>query len=190
MWSLLSKDIFNPLGLSKQIYIYKYEGTTLLSWETWTVAQQAPLSMKFSKQESGMGCHSLLQGIFLTQGSNPGLQHCRQTLYHHRKAVASLVTQMVKNPRPMQETWVRSLGWEDPLEKRISTQSSILAWRIPRSEEPGGLQSMGSQRVGHDWATNTFTTLSLFRKLCFLKCLFTCTEERFLADHLLQGKKK
>ena len=50
----------------------------------------------------------------------------------------------------MQETWVRSLGWEDPLEKEMATHSSILAWRIPWMEGPGGLQSTGSQRVGHD----------------------------------------
>ena len=62
----------------------------------------------------------------------------------------SLVAQMVKNPPAMQETWVRSLGWEDPLEKGMATHSSILAWRIPWTEEPGGLQSMGSQRVAHN----------------------------------------
>ena len=50
----------------------------------------------------------------------------------------------------MQETWVPSQGWEDPLEKGMATHSDILAWRIPQTEEPGGLQSMGSQRVGHD----------------------------------------
>ena len=50
----------------------------------------------------------------------------------------------------MQETWVPSLGWEDPLEKGMATHSDILVWRIPQTEEPGGLQSMGSQRVGHD----------------------------------------
>ena len=54
----------------------------------------------------------------------------------------------------MQEMQVPSLGWEDPLEKVMATRSSILAWRIPRREEPGGLQSMVSQRVGHDWTTN------------------------------------
>ena len=57
---------------------------------------------------------------------------------------------MVKNLASMQETRVRSLGWEDPLEKEIATHSSILVWKIPWMEEPGGLQSMGSQRVGHD----------------------------------------
>ena len=54
----------------------------------------------------------------------------------------SLVVQMVKNIPVMQESWVRSLGWEDPLEKEMATHSSILAWRIPWTEEPGGLQSM------------------------------------------------
>ena len=63
---------------------------------------------------------------------------------------ASLVTQMVKNPPAMQQNWVRSLGWEDPLEESIATHHNILAWRIPWTEEPGGLQSTGSQRVGHD----------------------------------------
>ena len=62
---------------------------------------------------------------------------------------------MVKNLPETQETQIRPLGQEDPLEKAVATHSSILAWRIPRTEEPGGLQSMGSQRVRHDWATNT-----------------------------------
>ena len=57
---------------------------------------------------------------------------------------------MVKNPPAVQETQVRPLGWEDPLEKGMATHSSILALRIPWTEEPGGLQSMGSQRVRHD----------------------------------------
>ena len=64
---------------------------------------------------------------------------------------ASLLAQLVKNPPAMWETWVRSLCWEDPLEKGKATYSSILAWRIPWTVE-----SMGSQRVRHDWATFTF----------------------------------
>ena len=64
--------------------------------------------------------------------------------------IINLVAQMVKNLPAMQEPWVRSLGQEDPLEKGMATHSSILAWRIPRIEEAGGLQSMGLQRVGHD----------------------------------------
>ena len=62
----------------------------------------------------------------------------------------SLVFQMVKNLPTMWETWVQSLNWEDPLEKEVATHSSILAWRIPWAEKPGGVQSMGSQRFGHD----------------------------------------
>ena len=57
---------------------------------------------------------------------------------------------MVKNPPAIQETGVQSLGWDDPLEKGLETLSSILAWRIPWTEEPGGLQSMGSQRLRYD----------------------------------------
>ena len=61
------------------------------------------------------------------------------------------VAQRLKRLPAMQETWVRSLGREDPLEKEMATHSSILAWRIPWTEEPGGLQPTGSQRVWHDW---------------------------------------
>ena len=63
---------------------------------------------------------------------------------------ASLVAQIVKNLPAMQEARIIFLGWEDPLEKGMATNSSILAWRIPRTEEPGGLQSIGSHRVRHD----------------------------------------
>ena len=61
-----------------------------------------------------------------------------------------MVAQAVKYPPAMQETWVQSLGWEDPLEKEMVTHSRILAWRIPWTEEPGGLQSIGSQRIRYD----------------------------------------
>ena len=63
---------------------------------------------------------------------------------------ASLVAQRLKRLPAMRETWVRSMGREDPLEKEMATHSSILAWRIPWAEEPGGLQSMGSQTSGHN----------------------------------------
>ena len=72
--------------------------------------------------------------------------------------MASLVAQMVKHLSAMQETRVRSLSWEDPLEKEMAAHSSILAWKIPWTEEPGRLPSMGSQRVGHDWATSLHFT--------------------------------
>ena len=70
---------------------------------------------------------------------------------HLEKGKSSLVAQMVKRLSTMQETWVRSLGWENPLEKEMATHSSTIAWKIPWTEEPGRLQSMGSQRVGHDF---------------------------------------
>ena len=72
-----------------------------------------------------------------------------------------IVAQTVKRLSAMQETWVRSLGWEDPLEKEMATYSSVLAWKIPQMEETGRLQSMGSQ----DWETNTFTWASLVAQL-------------------------
>ena len=74
--------------------------------------------------------------------------------YDPASLVASLVAQTVKRLPIMWETWVWSLGWEDPLEKEMAAHSSTLAWKIPWAEEPGGLQSMESQRVGHDWATS------------------------------------
>ena len=73
----------------------------------------------------------------------------------NRPALISLVVQTVKNLPAMWETWVQSLGQGDPLEKGMATHSSVLVWRIPWTEKPGGLQSMGSQRVRHDWVTNT-----------------------------------
>ena len=71
------------------------------------------------------------------------------------------MAQMVKNLPAMLEMWVRSLSWADPLKKRMATHSSILIWRIPGTEESAGLQSMGSQRVAYDQATNSLTFTSL-----------------------------
>ena len=73
----------------------------------------------------------------------------------HDKVWASLVAQMEQNLPAGQETWVRFLNWEDPLEKGMSTHSGILAWRIPWTEKADGLKSIGLQRVGHYRATNT-----------------------------------
>ena len=72
--------------------------------------------------------------------------------------VTSLVAQTVKNLPAKQKTQFWSQGWEDPLEKGMAIHSSMLAWRIPWTEEPGGLQFMESQRVRQDWAANTFTS--------------------------------
>ena len=79
---------------------------------------------------------------------------------------------MVKNLPAVQETWVQSLGWKDPLEKGTATHSSNLAWEIPWTEEPGGLQSMGSQRGEHDWAANTWAV----------------AHREWVSDWVIQGK--
>ena len=75
----------------------------------------------------------------------------------HFRKWASLVAQTIKNLPAMRETRVRSLGWEDPLERGMATPSSHLAWGIPWTEEPGGPQFMGLQRVGHNWVSNAST---------------------------------
>ena len=79
------------------------------------------------------------------------MTHEKQSPYFDMLSIlwTSLVAQMVKRLPAIRETQVRSLGWEDLLEKEMATHSSIPAWRIPGTEEPGRLQSMGSQRVGH-----------------------------------------
>ena len=129
-------------------------------------------SVHVISQATRVGCHFLLQGIFLTQRLNLCLLHGQADslpMNHHRLTYthcyiwnrwASLVTQGLKHLPPMRETWVWSLGQEDPLEKEMATCSSILAWRIPWMEEPGRLQSTGSQRVRHDWATSLTHSLT------------------------------
>ena len=88
---------------------------------------------------------------------------------HPRLRTRAEVAQTVKNLPVMQETWVWSLGWEDPLEKIMATHSSILAWTIPWTEEPGGLYSIELQRVGHDSAATThrITCLTVDNSCCF-----------------------
>ena len=81
-----------------------------------------------------------------------------------KKKLSSLIAQMVKKSPAMQETWVWSLGWEDPLEKEMATHYTILAWIIPWTEEPGRLKSRGSQRIRHDWVTFTLKKKNRVRK--------------------------
>ena len=108
--------------------------------------------------------------------------------------MTSLVAQMVKNLPAMRETLVQSLGQEDSPEKGKATHSSILAWRISWAEEPGGLQSMGSQRVGHNWATDTFTFMFIhihmyicihFKKWKSTKYTYELTQIRGLITSVL-----
>ena len=144
------------------------------------------LGFPYSSAGKESTCNAWDPGSIPGSGSSPG----EGIDYPLQYSWASLVAQMVKNPLARQETWVRSLGWkdpleesmanrsslvaqtvknlptmqetqvwslgqEDPLEKGMTTHSSILAWRIPWTEAPGRLQSTGSPRVGHDWATNS-----------------------------------
>ena len=86
---------------------------------------------------------------------------------------ASLIAQLVKNPPAMREIWIQSLGWEDPLEKRKATHSSVQAWKIPWT-----IQSIGSQRVGHHWASVSQSWHPCLQSWCLLvfltnKCLFS-----------------
>ena len=104
----------------------------------------ALVTYKYSKQTRALNiqrsCHDLLN------------LESQRLIYCTLKLGASLVAQRLKCLPAMRETWVRSLGWEDPLEKEMATHSSVLAWRIPGTGEPGGLPSMGSHRVGHNWS--------------------------------------
>ena len=86
---------------------------------------------------------------------------------------ASLVAQTLQHRPAMQKTQVRSLGQEEPLEKEMASHFSVLAWRIPWTEEPGGLRSLESQRVRHNWATNTHKILYV----CVCTC--TCVQRHF-----------
>ena len=117
----------------------------------WTAAYQAPPSMGFARQE-------YWSGVPLPKSSDRHLNCLR----------ASLVAQRLKRLPGMRETGVRSLDREDPQEKEMATHSSILAWGIPWREEADRLQSMGSQRAGHDWATSLSLSLDCLGPLsCF-----------------------
>ena len=109
----------------------------------WTVAHKAPLFMEFSRQEYWSGLPFPSPEDLPDPGIEPRSQKDHTKSYFPGGSV-------VKNLPIMQETQVQSLGQEDPLEKEMATHSSILAWRITSTEEPGGLQSMGSQRIRQD----------------------------------------
>ena len=101
----------------------------------------------------------------INQKSNLSSYNCITWSIMHASWWASLVAQTVKNLPATRETWVQSLGQEDPMEKGMATHSNVLAWRTLWTDEPGRLQSMGSQRVGHAWVTSfhfqgTYLTIS------------------------------
>ena len=130
----------------------------VISDSFWThEALQASVHGILHGKNSGMSSHSLLQGIFPTEVFNQvsSIASGFSTSWVMREALhvnhnTRLLAQMVNNLPAMWETWVRSLGWGDPLEEGMATHSSILAWRIPRNR---GAWSVALQRVRHDWAT-------------------------------------
>ena len=120
----------------------------------WTVARQAPLSVGFSRQEYWSRYPFPSPGDLPYPGICPGSPALQagalpSKLPGHFPGGAS-GKRICLTVQEMQETWVPSLGWEDPLKKGMAAHSSILAWKILWTEKPGGLQSTGSQRVGHD----------------------------------------
>ena len=118
------------------------------------VAQSCPtLSDPMDCSLPGSSIHGIFQARVLEWGAI-AFSTCGTELFIysfiHSLNIEPLVAQMLQHLPSMRETWVLSLGWEDPLEKEMATHSSFLAWKIPWTEKPGGLQSMGWQRVGHD----------------------------------------
>ena len=144
----------------------------------WTVGHQAPLSMGFSRQEYWIGLPFPSPGDLPNPGIEPGSSASQADALPSEppgKNSSSNVTDFLMRSRHRDTTmwrrrigemwlWARgrqrllqtpeSLGWEGPLEKGMATHSSVLAWKIPWTEDPGGLQSMVSERVNHDWVTN------------------------------------
>ena len=106
---------------------------------------------------SSMWVHPIL--VFCHKESEEFFRNCPLSCFLR----ASQVAQWIKNPPAVQETQVRSLSWEDPLKESMATHSSILAWKIPQTEEPGGLQFIGSQSVRHDWSD--WARMHIFLKL-------------------------
>ena len=161
----MEKLNFSPLGGNNEIKVEKDPcGITATSLFQYQI-QPPPF-----KHVLPSLCHPRLLHLFIPKsffaGSSvilksvlvsPFLMSRSYLFFHSFNQRASLLAQTVKNLLATRDTQIRSLGWENTLEKGMATHSSILAWIIPWTEEPGRLQFMGSQSVGHDCATNTFT---------------------------------
>ena len=147
--------------MGKRALLSLRELFTFFKWSLYEMSRS--IFAQFTKHVENSSCSALMHIQTLWRTINTGARGPALVNRHRERASwrititilhwASLVAQLVTNPPAMRETWVRSLVWEDPLEKGMATHSSILAWEIPRTEEPGGLQSTGSQRFGHNWAT-------------------------------------
>ena len=153
-----------------------WPGLTATFWALkFLCPQSGSLPFPLSTRE-GLG---VLHCIFLGFSWAGLLKNNRKPIHEiepkYHQARASLMAQMVKHLSAVQETQVQSLGWDNPLEKEMAAHSSTLAWNIPWMEEPSRLQSMGLQRVRHDWATSLSLSSSssvLYRKLWLLLLRF------------------
>ena len=133
-------------GIAKEYLLFYSLSCVQLFTTPWIVARQPPLSLGFSRQEYWSGLWFPSPGDLPNAGTEPTSPELQ-------------ADSLPLNHQGMQETRVRPLGWEDPLEKKIAINSNILAWRIPQTEKPGRLQSIGSQRIGHDWVTSLSLSL-------------------------------
>ena len=147
------------------LFIFSFLSPLNLSW---TLKRLANLKYFIFERFKMFHIHSISHEIKMFQYVCSVEKHRVKKYYTVHRGFPSLVAQRLKHLPPMWETRVQSLGREDPLEKEVATHSSIPAWRIPWMEEPGGLQSTGPQRVGHDWATSLFIQFIrwLIIKLC------------------------
>ena len=137
-------SIFMKMGL----FIFSFLSPLNLSW---TLKRLANLKYFIFERFKMFHIHSISHEIKMFQHVCSVEKHWVKKYYTVHRGFPSLVAQRLKHLPPMRETWVRSLGREDSLEKEVATHSSIPAWRIPWMEEPGGLKSTGPQRVSHNW---------------------------------------
>ena len=146
-----------PISLGMYAYMLSPFSHVWLFATPWTVAHQVLCPWDSPGKNTGVGCHFLLQGIFPTQRSNPGLPHCRWTPYHlSHQGSPGKERDKLKKGMPIKKSW-GLLGLKFPSLSNgegNGTPLSTLAWKTPWTEKPDRLQSMGSQRVGHYWATS------------------------------------
>ena len=162
-------------SLEKILMLGKIEGRKLemVVWHHWLDGHEFEQTLGVGEEQGSVAfCSSWGAKAVTTERLNwslktwanscqfQGLFHCTMGVWPYLFST-SLVAQRLKSLPAMRETWVWSLGREDPLEKEMATHSSILAWRIPWTEEPGGQQFTGLQRVRHDWATWLHSTFSI-----------------------------